>query len=69
MGHRAAAGEGQEDPSKDQEVQDQACTDEAPLPGGERRAHAESSNFRMSLSCLKQHHVTLTATHGFEKQN
>lgn len=43
MGQFGTAGERQEDTSKDQEVQDQACSDEAPVPGGELEVHAETS--------------------------
>lgn len=35
MGHAGAAGERQEDPSKDQEIQDQTRSDEAFVPGGQ----------------------------------
>lgn len=43
VGQLGPAGERQEDPSKDQEVQDQTRTDATHLPGGEREAHAEIS--------------------------
>lgn len=41
MGQPESAGKGQEDPSKDQAVQDQVCTDETHLPGGEAHPHIE----------------------------
>lgn len=43
MGQFGAAGEGQADPSKDQEVQDQTRTDEPPLSGGEKKSHCGSA--------------------------